>query len=263
VSVLDTIVAAHRQAAESDQRDCEELFLVAAGLPAPRPFVAALRKQNNGSPPEPISVIAEIKRRSPSKGDLCPHLDASVVASEYQAGGADALSVLTDAGYFGGSVEDLTRARSGCSLPVLRKDFTVDPRDIADARIMGADAVLLIAAALVDEDLADFADRAAALGMAALVEVHDETELRRVLDLGVTVVGVNQRDLKTFAVDRHRAAKLAERIPADVIRVAESGIGGPEDLVRLADAGYDAVLVGEHLITAADRTIALRQLRAG
>ena len=225
----------------------------AAALPAPRDFLAALQVSG-------LSCIAEIKRRSPSKGDLCPDLQPEVVAKEYVAGGASCLSVLTDEQYFGGSVEDLRAAREASGLPVLRKDFTVAEVDVVDARLMGADAVLLIVAALSDDELARFHARAATLGIAAMVEVHDAGELDRALDAGARLVGVNQRDLRTFTVDEDRARDLAARIPADVVAVAESGIRNDDDARRLAEAGYDAILVGETLVRAADRPAALRAL---
>ncbi len=182
------------------------------------------------------------------------------MAKDYVVGGAACLSVLTDARYFGGSVDDLRAARGACDLPVLRKDFTVSELDVVDAALMGADAVLLIAAALSDGELGRFSARATALGLAALVEVHDDVELGRALEAGARLVGVNQRDLRTFAVDEDRAASLAARIPADVVAVAESGIRDGDDARRLADAGYDAILVGETLVRAGDRATALRSL---
>jgi indole-3-glycerol phosphate synthase len=157
-------------------------------------------------------------------------------------------------------VEDLTAAREASGLPVLRKDFTVQEVDVVEARLMGADAVLLIAAALNDDELARFHARATALGLAALVEVHDEAELDRALAIGARLVGVNQRDLRTFAVDHDRARALAARLPSDVVAVAESGIRHADDARRLADAGYDAILVGETLVRATDRVAALRAL---
>jgi indole-3-glycerol phosphate synthase len=182
------------------------------------------------------------------------------VAKEYAAGGAACLSVLTDEQFFGGTAEDLVSARRACGLPVLRKDFTVQEADVADTRMMGADAVLLIVAALSDEELRRFRTRADELGLAALVEVHDDEELDRALAAGARIVGVNQRDLRTFAVDQDRARVLAARIPADVVAVAESGIRDAGDAQRLADAGYDAILVGETLVRASDRGAALRGL---
>lgn len=199
-----------------------------------------------------IAVISEVKRRSPSKGDLAPDLDPATLARQYERGGAACLSVLTDVDYFGGSVGDLEAARSACSLPVLRKDFTVSARDVCDARIMGADCVLLIAAALDDAELDSFLKLARAIGIDALVEIHDEAELARAVAVGADLVGVNQRDLVTFAVDTERAVRMAPQMPAGVIRVAESGIAGPADAKVLAEAGYHAVLVGEHLVTSGD-----------
>ena len=225
----------------------------AGSLPVPRDFAGALRTPG-------LSCIAEVKRRSPSKGDLDPDLQPDLVAKEYVAGGASCLSVLTDEEFFGGSVLDLQTAREASGLPVLRKDFTVTELDVIDARRMGADAVLLIAAALNDEELARFLARAVALGLAALVEVHDEEELDRALAAGARLVGVNQRDLRTFAVDHERACALAAPHPSEVVAVAESGIRDGEDSRRLAEAGYDAILVGETLVRASDRAAALRTL---
>ena len=252
-SYLGDILASHRASARDDRRDLDELVRQAGALPAPRDFAAALKGSG-------IACIAEIKRRSPSAGDLGLDLQPDLVAKEYVAGGASCLSVLTDEQYFGGSVEDLQVARDASDLPVLRKDFTVSELDIVDARIMGADAVLLIAAALSDEELARFHTRASVLGLAALVEVHSAEELERALHAGALLVGVNQRDLRTFTVDQDRARDLAARIPADIVAVAESGIRDADDARRLADAGYDAILVGETLVRATDRTAALRAL---
>jgi indole-3-glycerol phosphate synthase len=206
-------------------------------------------------------VIAEVKRRSPSKGDLLPDLDPADLAVRYQAGGASCLSVLTDERWFGGSPADLAASRAAVGLPVLRKDFTVDPRDVCDARTMGADCVLLIAAALDDAELADLHALAVEVGIDALVEVHDEAEVDRALAVGARLVGVNQRDLVTFEVDTDRAVRVVPHIPSGVVRVAESGIRDRDDAARLADAGYDAVLVGESLVTSGDPTTAVRLLR--
>ncbi|HXW33087.1 MAG TPA: indole-3-glycerol phosphate synthase TrpC [Acidimicrobiales bacterium] len=253
---LDAIMEAHRKAAESAPAgsDLERLREEALGLPRPRPFTAVLR---GGST---LAVIAEIKRRSPSKGDLAIGLDPAEVAREYEAGGAACISVLTDGAFFSGSPDDLESARSACSVPVLRKDFTVCEADVVEARIMGADAVLLIVSALTDAELARFVELTTDLAMAALVEVHEEEELERALEAGAAVVGVNQRDLTTFEVDNERASRLADRIPPEVVAVAESGIGGAGDASRLADAGYDAVLVGETLVRSEDRQAAVARL---
>jgi indole-3-glycerol phosphate synthase len=250
---LGDILTSHRTRANADTRDPDELAAQAAVLPPPRPFAAALRDAG-------LACIAEVKRHSPSKGDLDPDLQPDVVAKEYRAGGAACLSVLTDGPHFGGSAQDLAEARTASGLPTLRKDFTVQEADVVDARLMGADAVLLIVAALDDEELVRFHRRAVALGLDALVEVHDEDELHRALSAGARLIGVNQRDLRTFEVDQDRACALAARIPADVVAVAESGIRDAADARRLADAGYDAVLVGETLVRAADRAATLRSL---
>jgi indole-3-glycerol phosphate synthase len=207
------------------------------------------------------AIVAEVKRRSPSRGDMAADLDPAQTAEQYALGGAACLSVLTDVGYFGGSVDDLMTARGAVSVPVLRKDFTVDARDVCDARIMGADAVLLIVAALDNAELADFHALALEIGMDALVEVHDEAELERAVAVGARLVGVNQRDLTTFEVDSERAVRMAPLIPGSVTRVAESGISGPSDASTLVNAGYHALLVGESLVTAGDRTAAIKALR--
>ncbi len=251
---LDRIVVAHRAAAAADERPFEALREAALAAPPVRPFAAALAAADG------TAVIAEIKRRSPSRGALAPDLVAAELAARYQAGGATALSVLTDAEFFGGSPADLAEARAACSLPVLRKDFTVDGRDVLDARIMGADAVLLIVAALDDDELAGLLALAHDVGLDALVEVHDEAEADRALAAGASLVGVNQRDLTTFAVDGDRARALAPRLAGAALRVAESGIAGPHDVRALGRAGYDAVLVGEWLVTNADPASALGRL---
>jgi indole-3-glycerol phosphate synthase len=209
-----------------------------------------------------IAVISEIKRRSPSKGDLAPGLDAAELAQQYERGGAACLSVLTDVDFFGGSIEDLVAAYAACTLPVLRKDFTVSARDVCDARIMGADCVLLIAAALDQAELESFLKLARAIGFDALVEIHDEAELDRAVAAGADLIGVNQRDLVTFAVDTDRAVRMAPQMPAGVVRVAESGITGPADAALLAAAGYHAVLVGEHLVTSGDPEGGVAALRS-
>jgi len=238
---LADILASHRARAAADDRSLSDLLQRAALAPPPRDFAGALRGDG-------LSCIAEIKRRSPSRGELAPGLEPDLVAKEYVAGGAACLSVLTDVDHFGGSPADLASARQASGLPALR------------TRLMGADAVLLIVAALDDDELRRFAARAAELGLAALVEVHDEADLERAQAAGSRVVGVNQRDLRTFEVDHERACALARRIPAGVLAVAESGIRGADDARRLAEAGYDAILVGETLLRAGDRAGALRSM---
>jgi indole-3-glycerol phosphate synthase len=254
---LDRIVEAHRTTSGHDRRRLEELIDAAATCPPARPFRGAIEMASG------MAVISEVKRRSPSKGELRADLDPSSLAQSYEAGGATCLSVLTDDEWFGGSVEDLQRARAAVSVPVLRKDFTVDARDVADARLMGADCVLLIAAVLDDVELLDFHQLADDLGIDALVEIHDESELDRAMAIGSTLVGVNQRDLFTFEVDQQRAVRMAARIPIGVVRVAESGIRNPTDASLLGAAGYDAVLVGEALVRSGDPAGAVRDLRGG
>jgi indole-3-glycerol phosphate synthase len=250
---LDRILAAHRAAAAADSRPVDRLVAQAQQAPPARPFRAALAADGLG-------VIAEVKRRSPSKGDLAPHVDPSVLAKDYAAGGAVCLSVLTDEEFFGGSASDLRAARDAVDLPVLRKDFTVSEADVCDARLMGADAVLLIAAALDDEELFAFRTLAGELELAALVEVHDEAEVDRAMEAGADLIGVNQRDLTTFEVDQARAVRVAGRIPSGVVRVAESGIRDAADASALRACGYDAVLVGEALVTSGDPAGAVREL---
>ncbi|HEX8771219.1 MAG TPA: indole-3-glycerol phosphate synthase TrpC, partial [Acidimicrobiales bacterium] len=212
--MLDAIIAAHRHAAKGDKRPIDGLVADAQVVGATRPFVDSLR-----STPE-LAVVAEIKRRSPSAGALAPDVVVADIASRYAEGGAAALSVLTDNQFFGGSPDDLSDARRACDLPVLRKDFTVSEADVCDARIMGADAVLLIVAALTDDELQRFRDLAITLGMAALVEVHGDDELTRALDVGADLVGVNSRDLRTFDVDLGVVEQLVDRIPDHVVKVA-------------------------------------------
>jgi indole-3-glycerol phosphate synthase len=251
---LDTIVAAHRAGAERDDRSLDALVLDATAVEPARGFAAAIAGHQT------VELITEIKRRSPSKGDLNPNLDPAAVAAAYERGRAACLSVLTDAEFFGGSVADLQAARAACSLPVLRKDFTVDARDVADARIMGADAVLLIVAALTDAELRRFIALAAELGLDALVEVHDERELDVAVDAGATLIGVNQRDLTTFEIDRELAVKLAARMPDGAVTVAESGMRDRDDIEAVASAGYDAVLIGETVVTSDDPALAVAGL---
>lgn len=254
---LDRILAAHRESAAGDSRSLSELQRAALSQPPTRGFRSALADH------EGLAVIAEIKRRSPSKGDLHPDLVPAEIAAQYALGGAAALSVLTDAAFFGGSAEDLGEARAATTLPVLRKDFTVSLRDVFDARCMGADAILLIAAALSDGELDEFSAAAREIQLDVLLEIHDEAELDRALAVGADLVGVNQRDLVTFEVDQVRAIRIAPQLPTGVVRVAESGVGGPGDAAALAAAGYHAVLVGETLVTAEDPARIVTRLRGG
>ena len=188
-------------------------------------------------------------------------MDPATLAREYAAGGASCISVLTDEENFGGSREDLEKARSAVQLPVLRKDFTVHERDVLDARLMGADAVLLIVAALSKQELKRLFFLSRDLGLDALVETHDEAELETALDIGADLVGVNQRNLVTFDVDHERATRMGGLIPAEVVAVAESGVRGKSDAVALRQAGYAAILVGEALVTSGDPRAALAALR--
>jgi indole-3-glycerol phosphate synthase len=256
---LDRILEAHRRAASGDDRDLASLAEQAASMGPARPFGASLRR---GAAERGVAVIAEVKRRSPSKGALAPDLDPATLAKAYAAGGASCLSVLTDVEFFGGSAADLRAARDASGLPTLRKDFTVSVRDVYDARLMGADCVLLIAAALDDGELSRFHTAARDVGLEVLVEVHDEAELARALAVGADLIGVNQRDLVTFEVDTDRAVRMAGAMPDEVVKVAESGITGAADAARLAAAGYDALLVGETLVRAADAAGAVEELRA-
>lgn len=254
---LDKIVQSHREVASRDQRNLDDLVAQARALSSTRGFGERITQGSR----ENLCVIAEIKRKSPSKGVLRANLDAAHIASLYELGGASCLSVLTDEHFFGGSVEDLQIARAITSLPVIRKDFTVSEFDVVDARLMGADCVLLIAAALSDNELTRFHDLAVQIGLEVLVETHDEIELERALNVGATIVGVNQRDLITFEVDHARAERMASLIPPTVVRVAESGVRNATDARRLRDAGYDAVLVGESIVTSSDPAAAVRELK--
>jgi indole-3-glycerol phosphate synthase len=252
---LDRILAAHRRAAAEDRRPIEHLVQRARQCPPTRGFAAALASGPG------LSVIAEIKRRSPSKGELRIDLDPEATAKAYEAGGAACLSVLTDVEFFGGSPEDLRAARQAVSVPVLRKDFTVSAADVCDARLMGADCVLLIAAALDDAELAHLAGLATDIGIDVLVECHDEQDIEHAVALGASLVGINQRDLVTFEVDHERAVRLAALVPAGVVRVAESGVRHAADAKALADAGFDAILVGETLVVSPDPANTIRQLK--
>lgn len=253
---LDAILARHRAEAAADTRRTDDLVDAARLMAPTRGFRRALERG------EHLAVIAEVKRRSPSKGDLFADLDPARLAVDYETSGAACLSVLTDGESFGGSPDDLAAARAAVGLPVIRKDFTVSTNDVCDARLMGADCVLLIVAALDDSELADFSDLAGELGLDVLVEVHDEGELERAMaSTSGGLVGVNQRDLVTFEVDRARAVRVAAAMDRDTVRVAESGVRGREDAVALAEAGFHAVLVGEHLVTATDPGAALGALR--
>lgn len=258
--LLATIVAtAHRITAERRARESDaDLERRALGR-APRgdDFEAAL------AAPGRVNVIAECKRRSPSKGVLLQDYDPVPIARAYETGGAAAISVLTEPAFFDGSLDHLSAVRAAVGLPLLRKDFVVDEYQLLEARASGADAALLIVAALTQPDLVRLQARAWALGLAALVEVHDETELARALDAGARLVGVNNRNLKTLAVDVHASDRLAARIPRDVVAVSESGLRSRADLDRLSAAGYRAFLIGERFMTDPDPAAAVRRLVSG
>ncbi len=221
---------------------------------ASRNFAASL---TSASP----AIIAEIKQASPSKGILIEGFDPPEIARRYEHGGASALSVLTDQEFFKGSLDDLRAARAAVGIPVLRKDFTVAPIQIAEAAAAGADAILLIVAILTDQQLRDFREYAELLRLDALVEVHDAAELDRAIASGARIIGVNNRDLRTFDVKLETSLELAGRIPSGVVRVSESGIHSGADVARLKDAGYNAFLVGEHLMKSGDPASAIRELR--
>lgn len=218
-----------------------------------RDFAAALRARKP-------AIIAEIKKASPSKGLLRAHFDPAAVAMQYQAGGAAALSVLTDERFFQGSLDDLESARSAVALPVLRKDFTIDELHVVEAAAHGADAILLIAAVLSAAEMRGYRELAASWKMAAIVEVHSDSELDAALESGAEIIGVNNRDLHTFEVTLETSLRLAEKIPDGVLKVSESGINSGEDVRRLMEAGYDAFLVGEHLMKSANPAAALGSL---
>ena len=255
--LLATVVAAARAAAAEREKACPLDRLPAAGAPEPRgaAFTAAI------SAGEPPRIIAECKRRSPSKGILRHHYSPADHARAYATAGAAAISVLTEPTFFDGDLAHLAAVRAAVPTPLLRKDFIVTDYQVHEAARRGADAVLLIAAALDGSALRQLRLTAAGLGLAALVEVHDHDELDRALGAGAGIIGVNSRNLRTLAVDLAVAGELVEAIPDDVIAVAESGIRSGDDIRRLSAVGYDAFLVGERLITEADPGAALEALR--
>lgn len=209
-----------------------------------------------------VRVIAEVKRSSPSKGALAAIADPAALARDYEAGGASVISVLTERRRFGGSIEDLEAVRRAVDIPVLRKDFIVTPYQVWEARAAGADVVLLIVAALDQEVLVSLVERVHSLGMTALVEVHDADEVQRAVDAGARVIGVNCRDLRTLQVDRDQFARVVPLIPDGIVRVAESGVRGPHDVLAFAREGAHAVLVGESLVTGGDPRGAVANLVA-
>ncbi|HWK91592.1 MAG TPA: indole-3-glycerol phosphate synthase TrpC [Luteimicrobium sp.] len=244
-TVLDDIIAGVRVdlAAREEATPLAELKERAARVPSALECVGRLKLE------DAVAVIAEVKRSSPSKGALANIADPAALALEYEHGGAAVISVLTEQRRFHGSLADLDAVRAKVDVPVLRKDFVVTPYQVWEARAHGADLVLLIVAALEQTVLESLVERVHSLGMTALVEVHSAEEVSRALDAGARVIGVNARDLKTLEVDRTTFARVAPAIPDDVVRVAESGVRGPHDVVDYARSGADAVLVGEALVT--------------
>ena len=245
MTVLDDIVAGVRQdlAVREAATPLDRLKEIAARRPSALDGPGRLRLD------EAVTIIAEVKRSSPSRGALAEITDPAALAAEYEKGGAAAISVLTEQRRFRGSLDDLDAVRAVVDVPVLRKDFVVTPYQVWEARAHGADLVLLIVAAVEQVVLEGLVDRVHSLGMTALVEVHDAEEARRAVDAGARVVGVNARDLTTLDVDRTTFARVAPAIPSGVVKVAESGVRGPHDVMEYARAGADAVLVGEALVT--------------
>ena len=255
MTVLDDILVGVREdlAARQALVSLDELKDRAAARPPALDAEAALRGPG-------VSVIAEVKRSSPSKGALAAIVDPAALAADYEAGGAAVISVLTEQRRFGGSLADLDAVRARVSVPVLRKDFVVSAYQLWEGRAHGADMSLLIVAALEQEALVSLVERSQSLGMTALVEVHDEAELARALDAGARVVGVNARDLKTLEVDRSVFGRLSPLLPDGCVKIAESGVRGPHDLLAYAAVGADAVLVGEGVVTGGDPRAAVAEL---
>jgi indole-3-glycerol phosphate synthase len=255
VSVLDEILEGVRADLAARQRSVslDRLKAVARAAASPRDALAALSGED-------VAVIAEVKRASPSKGALAAIADPATLAMDYEAGGARVISVLTEPRRFGGSLEDLAAVRAAVNVPLLRKDFVISSYQLWEARSRGADMVLLIVAALEQNALVSLVERAVSIGMVPLVEVHTEEELDRGLDSGARVIGINARNLATLKVDRGVFGRLAPRVPDGIIKVAESGVRGPHDLLAYAAAGADAVLVGESLVTGKDPRSAVADL---
>ena len=257
MSVLDEIIAGVREdlAVRQEQVTLDALKERASRLAPALDVDARLRQPG-------VSVIAEVKRSSPSAGDLATITDPAALAQDYERGGARVISVLTEQRRFNGSLDDLVAVRAAVDVPVLRKDFVVTSYQVWEARAHGADMVLLIVAALDQNALVALIERTESLGMAALVEVHDIDEAQRAVDAGARIIGVNARDLRTLGVDRDTFARVAPRLPDNVLKIAESGVRGPHDLLAYAAAGADAVLVGETLVRQQDPRQAVADLVA-
>ena len=255
MSVLDEILDEVRADLDARQRQVplDRLKEMARQADSPRDAVAALSAQD-------VAVIAEVKRASPSKGAMAAIADPAALARDYEAGGAAVISVLTEPRRFAGSLEDLAAVREAVSVPVLRKDFIVSSYQLWEARAYGADMVLLIVAALAQNALVSLVERAESLGLVPLVEVHADSEVARAVDAGAKVIGVNARNLATLEVDRGVFARLAPQHPGHVVKIAESGVRGPHDLLAYAASGADAVLVGESLVTGKDPRAAVADL---
>jgi len=253
MKILDTIVAQKKQ--EVAQLKAEGIRGPDWPLEPPRGFMRALTQSSE------IAVIAEVKKASPSKGIICPDFDPEKIAASYEKGGAEAISVLTDERFFQGSIDYITLVRQAVKLPVIRKDFIIHELQIDQAHNYGADAVLLIAAILEQEQIRDYLQMCAELGMDALVEVHDENELEKSLAAGSKMIGINNRDLRDFTVDLNTTIQLRQEIPGTIPVVSESGIKDHDDIKMLQDHGITAVLVGETLMRSGDQAAALRQLR--
>ena len=253
--VLAKIVAQKRAALTQISMERKELERRSAHRQPARDFRAALLAN-------PPAIIAEVKKASPSKGAIVDDYHPAEIAAQYAQGGAACLSVLTDEEFFKGHLRDLEAARAAVSIPVLRKDFTIDPLHVIEAAAHGADAILLIAAILSSKQMRELRELAASYGMAAIVEVHNDEELDAALASGPEIVGVNNRNLRTFEVSLDTSLRLAAKIPAGIVKVAESGIAANHDVRLLGGAGFHAFLVGEHLMKAADPAQALRELRS-
>ena len=258
MSVLDDIIVGVREdlRARQEVTDLAELQRLAQARPSALSTDSALRDG------DAVKVIAEVKRSSPSKGALAAIADPAALAQDYEAGGAGVISVLTERRKFGGSLDDLAAVRAAVDVPVLRKDFIVSAYQVWEARAYGADLVLLIVAALEQEALVSLIERVGSLGMTPLVEVHDAEEVARAVDAGARVIGVNCRDLRTLEVDRTTFARVAPIIPDGIVKVAESGVRGPHDVLDFARAGAHAVLVGESLVVGGNPRSAVADLVA-
>ncbi|MFQ6132864.1 MAG: indole-3-glycerol phosphate synthase TrpC [Armatimonadota bacterium] len=252
--ILDEIIAHKKEelAQKKRRQTADRLDEICSCMDPPRSLPRALRQPG-------VQIIAEMKRCSPSAGVIREHFEPKPIAASYQAGGAAAVSVLTDARYFGGDDRHVADARLACDLPVLRKEFIVDEWQVYESRALAADAVLLLVRALSDEQLDDYLWTAKDLGMAALVEAHDEWDIERAVAVGASVIGINNRDLSTFEVDLHTTLKLRPLVPEGVVVVSESGIETRGDLMRLAEAGVDAALIGTALMAAEDIESKLRE----